>query len=335
MKKKKIISAVSAIAFAVSSLVPLSANAYDIVYKEKTGVNNKNTLNLIKWEGNDNYSGVTGFIEELDINFLSNIKFTTKDGSILTEEDLPEILENGQEFHIEYENGVHTIVFEGDHCFLFGASERLRRCARGLTLRKNIENVERVYGKYIQYSRGWNGIEEWSDSQTKLEKEVFTYYLEVPYESTYVPVAEDFSELDVDSLTFSSNYNGYKRYNLNINADPEVMKKVEEDTSKIYLISNNYVDTYIKLKEIQEQSGEFVAYTSLFFIEGDYGGTPSRNEIGDFNLDDKIDVKDFFILSQFIAEVDKETINADRADVNRDGVADISDLLAIAQYIVK
>ena len=75
---------------------------------------------------------------------------------------------------------------------------------------------------------------------------------------------------------------------------------------------------------------------NINFLEGGAGiGTVPEDDAGDFNLDDKIDVKDFFTLSQFIAEVDKEIINADQADVNRDGVADVSDLLAIAQYIVK
>ena len=331
MKKKKIISAVSTVALTVSSLVPLSANAYEIVYREEIG--RGSTICFIKQNENDNLGRAPALIEG-DTGFRNNIKFTTKDGSILTEKDLPEILKNGQQFHVEYDNGVHTIVFEGDHPFLFGASERARRCARGLTLRKNIENVELTSGKYRQYASDWIGGLEQTDSNT--QKEYFTFSLKIPCESTYVPATKDFSVLDVCSVNFSYTDNGYNYYNLNVYIDSELTKKFEENKKNIYLISNNYVDTYIKLKEIQNQSNStFVVNSNLVYLGADYGGLPSKTEIGDFNLDDKIDVKDFFTLSQFIAEVDKETINADQADVNRDGVADVSDLLAIAQYIVK
>ena len=336
MKKKKIISAVSAVALAVSSLVPLSANAYEIVKQEKAypdykGDNYHNCW--IKQDEND-HMGFSPVIQKISTisgepaygaGWLCNIKFTTADGSILTKADFPEYGgEESKYFDISYEDGVHTMSFRSSYCFLSSAQEDALKRARSLSLRKNIENVETTQGEFIQYC-----LDEFMLWENGLK-----FVINVPYDDDYVPTTEDFKGMDINKIEENGSFDSdikYKMYMIYTNV-------TEEELEKDYLLSNAYVDNYLKLEEIQEQSGKFKINTSLnvnFMMSGSGFSTVPEDDAGDFNADGEIDVRDFFTLSQFIAEVDKEIINADQADVNRDGVADVSDLLAIAQYIVK
>ncbi len=333
MKKKKIISAVSAVALAISSLVPLSANAYEIVKQEKAYPNYKGDNYYYCWikQDENDHMGFSPVIQKINTTsgeptygagWLCNIKFTTADGSILTKADFPEYGgEESEDFDVTYEDGVHTMSFRSTHYFLYSAQLDVLKRTRSLSLRKNFENVEAVQGEVIQYCltqyMSWdNGL---------------IYTITLPKDSDYIPEIEDFKGIDINRIeeTGLAYSNTRKEYNIYTNA-------TKEELAEDYLLSNAYVDNQLKLEEIQKQSGKFEIEGIALFLEGGAGiGTVPEDDAGDFNLDDKIDVKDFFTLSQFIAEVDKETINADQADVNRDGVADVSDLLAIAQYIVK
>ena len=69
MKKKKIISAVSAVALAISSLVPLSANAYEVAEKIapdnlREDANWYYSYNWIKQDEND-HMGFSPLINEM------------------------------------------------------------------------------------------------------------------------------------------------------------------------------------------------------------------------------------------------------------------------------
>ena len=329
MKKKKIISAVSAVALAVSSLVPLSANAYEVAEKIapdnlREDANWYYSYNWIKQDEND-HMGFSPLINEMPNGggWLCNIKFTTADGSILTKADFPEY--GGEEsiyFDVTYEDGVHTMSFRSSYCFLYSAQLDVLKRTRSLSLRKNFENVEATRGKFIQYAEDYYKM-RWDNG--------LIYKIAVPKDSDYIPTTEDFKGIDINRIeaidfTYSD---GRKEYNIYTNA-------TEEELAEDYLLSNAYVDNQLKLEEIQKQSGKFEIEGIALFLDGGAGiGTVPEDDAGDFNADGEIDVRDFFTLSQFIAEVDKETISADQADVNRDGVADVSDLLTIAQYIVK
>ena len=318
MKKRKIISAVSAVALAVSSLVPLSANAYEII--RETIVNSRNRKCLIKQDENDHMGFSPSICIFSDTGFLNTIVFTTADGSILTKADFPEYGgEKSIYFDVTYKDGVHKMSFRSNCCFLYSAQLDLLKRTRSLSLRKNFENVEAVRGEFIQYC-----ITEFTRWENGLKFRINVL------DDNYIPTAEDFEGMDINKIEHDEFW-GEREYKIYTNATPE---ELEKD----YLLSNSYIENYLKLEEIQKQSGKFEidSTMNINFLEGGAGiGTVPEDDAGDFNLDDKIDVKDFFTLSQFIAEVDKETINADQADVNRDGVADVSDLLAIAQYIVK
>ena len=315
MKKDKIISAVSAVALAVSSLVPLSANAYEIVGDTKDIVGGMKCW--IKQDENDHmgFSPRIILTTKTTTGFKNTITFTTADGSILTKADFPEY--GGEEsiyFDVTYEDGVHTMSFRSNVPFLYSSYLQAEKRARSLSLRKNIENVEVTLGDSIQYI--CNKYEIYVDK-------CFVYGITVPENVDYTLTAEDFEGMNINKIVQDGN-----NYTIYVNVDEEI----QED----YLLSNAYVNNYLKLEGIQKQSGNFEIREVENFLEGggDIGTVPA-DDAGDFNADGEIDVRDFFILSQFIAEVDKETINADQADVNRDGVADVSDLLAIAQYIVK
>ena len=318
MKKKKIISAVSAVALAVSSLVPLSANSYEIIVEERQ--NNKIRY-WVKQDENDHMGFTPSIFVFSDTGYFNNnIVFTTIDGSILTKADFPEYGGEGSEyFDISYEDGVHTMSFRSNTPFLKSAELQVAKRARSLSFRKNISNVRLTSGKFIQYC-----VDQYMHWDNGL-----IYTIAVSKDSDYIPAIADFDGMDIDRIETANSTSKENIYTIYTNA-------TEEELSKDYLLSNAYIDNYFKLKEIQNQSGKFdLDVYPIFLTGGGDIGTVPADDAGDFNLDDKIDVKDFFTLSQFIAEVDKETINADQADVNRDGVADVSDLLAIAQYIVK
>ena len=181
MKKRKIISAVSAVALAVSSLVPLSANAYEII--RETIVNSRNRKCLIKQDENDHMGFSPSICIFSDTGFLNTIVFTTADGSILTKADFPEYGgEKSIYFDVTYKDGVHKMSFRSSYCFLSSAQEDALKRARSLSLRKNIENVETTQGEFIQYC-----LDEFMLWENGLK-----FVINVPYDDDYVPTAEDF-----------------------------------------------------------------------------------------------------------------------------------------------